>query len=483
VPANSTAAPGSPLSAKKKRTRTGKPTGLSALVTPLTAWLTRPLASFHLLLAVFSLLTVFGLVMVLSASSVDSFSKAGSSYSVFSRQLMYCAVGLVLFYMALRAPVKLMRWFSLILLGGCLLLLVLVLTPLGAELNGSRSWFVVGGVSLQPVEFAKVAFALWGAHVLVTKRALLTQYRHLLVPVVPAALLMFALVMLQPDLGSTITLFVVLLALLWFAGAPLRLFGVIAMGAVTAAVVLSFLADYRLARLTSFLNPAADPSGRGYHARQALFALADGGLFGQGLGQGWSKWQYLPNVHNDFIFAVIGEELGFVGCVIVLILFGTTAYVGMRIASRNTDPWIRLVSATLTTWLVAQAAINVAYVVGLLPITGLPLPLISSGGSSVVTTMLVFGLLANFARHEPEAIAALRSLGPGRVGKLLLLPTPAPYRPPAKRRPARPPTSPSRPGAKTTGAQATRRGSGDARTRGASRSGPGYRTQTRGGHR
>nr|WP_218888908.1 putative lipid II flippase FtsW [Saccharopolyspora hordei] len=450
-------------------------------LTPLTAWLTRPLASFHLLLAVFGLLTIFGLVMVLSASSVDSFTKDGSSYTVFSKQVLYCVAGLVLFYVALRVPVKLMRRYSLVLLAACLGLLALVLTPLGTELNGAKSWFVVAGVSFQPVEFAKVAFALWGAHVLVTKRGLMNQYRHLLVPVVPAALLMFTLVMLQPDLGSTITLFVVLLALLWFAGAPLRLFLMIFLGAVTAGVALSMVADYRVARITAFLDPLADPTGKGYQARQALYALADGGLFGRGLGQGWSKWQYLPNVHNDFIFAVIGEELGFIGCAIVLVLYGTTAYVGMRIAFRNTDPYIRLVSATLTTFLVGQAIINVGYVVGLLPTTGLPLPLISSGGSSVVTSMLVFGLLANFARHEPEAIAALRSLGPGRVGKLLRLPTPAPYRPPAKRRPARP-TPRSRPGAKGSGAAATRRGGGVSRARKA-RSGPGSRAQTRGGHR
>ncbi|GAA2355897.1 putative lipid II flippase FtsW [Saccharopolyspora halophila] len=456
------------------------------LFSPLTAWLTRPLASFHLLLAVCGLLTVFGLVMVLSASSVDSFNEDGSSYTVFVKQVLYVLGGLGLFYMGLRVPVRVIRWLSFPLLCACLLMLALVLTPLGSELNGARSWFYVGGVSFQPVEFAKIAFALWGAHVLVTKRGLLSQYRHLLVPVVPAALLMCALVMLQPDLGSTATLFVVMLALLWFAGAPLRLFLVIVLGVVTGAVGLAVIAPYRMARLTSFFNPGEDPTGQGYQAMQAMYALADGGLFGRGLGQGWSKWQYLPNVHNDFIFAVIGEELGFIGCAVVLMLYGTTAYVGMRIAFRNTDPYIRLVAATLTTWLVGQAVINIGYVVGLLPTTGLPLPLISSGGSSVVTSMIVFGLLANFARHEPEAIAALRSLGPGKVGKLLRLPTPAPYRPPARRRPSRPAPS-TRPGAKSSGAPGRQRSTAarsgaQTRARGA-RSGPGSRAQTRGGHR
>jgi cell division protein FtsW len=194
--------------------------------------------------------------------------------------------------------------------------------------------------------------------------------------------------MLQPDLGGTITLGVVLISLLWFVGAPMRLFGVIAGGAVAGAVVLAIGATYRLQRVTTFLNPEADPEGAGLQARQAMFALAEGGLFGKGLAQGSSQWRYLPNVESDFIFAVIGEELGFVGCALVLALFGGLAWVGLRVAWRNTDPWIRIVSATLTVWLVAQAAINIGYVVRLLPVTGITLPMISSGGTSVVTTMV-----------------------------------------------------------------------------------------------
>jgi cell division protein FtsW len=238
--------------------------------------------------------------------------------------------------------------------------------------------------------------------------------------------------MLQPDLGTTITLAIVLLALLWFAGAPGELFGAIAVAAVAGAVVLASVATYRSARIASFLNPSADAQGAAYQARQAMFSLADGGWWGVGLGQGSAKWDYLPNAHNDFIFAIIGEELGFLGCLVVLLLFGTLAYVGIRIAARNTDPWIKLVSATVTTWLVGQAAINIGYVVGLLPVTGLPLPLISSGGTSVALTMLSFGLLANFARHEPQAVCALRSQtsrcgGQGVISRLLRLRPPVPY--------------------------------------------------------
>jgi cell division protein FtsW len=416
---------------------------VAATRTALTAWLGRPLASFHLVLAICALLVVLGLVMVLSASSVISLQQGASAYTVFGKQLMYVLAGLVLFWLGLRVPLRRIRAMSPMGLWVSVLMLVLVLTPLGAKVNGTRSWFTIGPVGFQPVEVAKLALALWGAHILVMKRGILHQYRHLLVPVVPAALVMFALVMLQPDLGGTVTLGVVLIALLWFAGAQLRLFGALALGGLAGVVVLAIGTDYRLSRVLSFLSPEKDPSGAAYQANQALYALADGGLFGKGLGQGPSKWQYLPNVHNDFIFALIGEELGFLGCTLVLGLFAMLAVVGMRVATRNIDPWVRLVAATLTVWLVAQAAINIGYVVNLLPVTGITLPLISSGGTSVVITLLVFGILANCARHEPEAVAALRSQGPGRFGRLMRLPAPAPYRPPAKRRQARPP-APSR---------------------------------------
>ncbi|MGH3694495.1 MAG: putative lipid II flippase FtsW [Pseudonocardiaceae bacterium] len=398
----------------------------------LSAWLARPLTSLHLVLGVFGLLTLFGLVMVLSASNVESYIRDGSSYAVFLQQLTFCGLGLVLFWLGMQMPVRMLRGTSGLFLLVCLVLLGLVLSPLGAEINGAQKWLRLGSLSLQPSEPVKLALALWGAHVLVTKRALLHQWRHLLVPLVPMAVVIFALVMLQPDLGTTITLAVVLLALLWFSGAPGELFGAIMISAAAGAVALAGTAGYRSARIESFLHPGADPQGAAYQARQAMFSLADGGWWGVGLGQGSAKWDYLPNAHNDFIFAIIGEELGLLGCLVVLLLFGTLAYVGIRIAARNTDPWIKLVSATVTTWLVGQAAINIGYVIGLLPVTGIPLPLISSGGTSIALTMLVFGLLANFARHEPQAVAVLRQEpnhppAHGGLARLLRLRPPVPY--------------------------------------------------------
>nr|WP_253864105.1 putative lipid II flippase FtsW [Prauserella halophila] len=409
---------------------------MTAVRTALTAWLSRPLADFHLILAVCGLLVVIGTVMVLSASSVSSYDpgNAGSVYALFQRHLVFVAIGAVVFWLGVRIPLPRIRMLSSAAMVVVLGLLALVLTPLGTERNGSQGWFAVGPLSLQPVELGKVVLALWGAHILVTKYQVLHQWRHLLVPVVPAALLMCALVMAQPDLGGTVPLGIVLIALLWFAGAPKRLFGIVLASGIAAAVTLALIADYRLDRVMTFLNPDADPLGKGMQANQALYALADGGLLGKGLGQGQSKWMYLPNVQHDFIFALIGEELGFVGCIGVIGLFGLLTFVGLRIAMRNLDPWIRIVAGTLTVSIVSQAAINIGYVVGLLPVTGVTLPMISYGGTSLLVTMLLFGLLANCARHEPEAVAALRTQGPGKFGRLMRLPAPAPYRPPATRR-------------------------------------------------
>jgi cell division protein FtsW len=443
----------------ERKPRRGKESRVAAVYSALTAWLSRPLADFHLVLALTGLLTLIGIVMVLSASSVASIDPVTGSgvYSIFKKHLIFVFSGALVFWIGLRLPLRHTRLLSPLAMLFCLVMLLLVLTPLGSAGGGAQRWFVLGPFSVQPVEFTKVALALWGAHVLVSKHSVLHQWRHLLVPVVPVAFLVFALVMAQPNLSGTITLGVVLLSLLWFAGAPKRLFAVLVAGGVAGATVLALTASYRLSRVLSFLSPDADTSDAAYQATQAKYALADGGLFGKGLGQGPSKWSYLPNVQNDFIFAVIGEELGFIGCVVVIGLFVGLAIVGLRIATRNLDPWIRIVAGTLTVFTVSQAGINIGYVVGLLPVTGVTLPLISAGGTSLWVTMFLMGLLANAARHEPESVAALRSQGPGKFGRLLRLPAPEVYRPPTKRRvrPVAAAPKRARPSARGTRATAT----------------------------
>ncbi|KUI40171.1 putative lipid II flippase FtsW [Mycobacterium sp. GA-2829] len=430
--------------------------------TRFAAWLGRPMTSFHLIIAVTGLLITLGLTMVLSASGVYSYDSDGSPWSVFAKQVLWTAVGLVAFYLALRMPVKTLRRLAFPGFAFTIVLLILVLIPgIGKVANGSRGWFVVAGFSMQPSELAKIAFAIWGAHLLAARRMERATLREMLIPLVPAAVIALALIVAQPDLGQTVSLGIILLALLWYAGLPLRVFLSSLVAVMASAVVLALAEGYRSARVQSWLDPSADAQGSGYQARQAKFALANGGVFGDGLGQGTAKWNYLPNAHNDFIFAIIGEELGFVGAAGLLGLFGLFAYTGMRIARRSADPFLRLLTATATTWVLGQVFINVGYVVGLLPVTGLQLPLISAGGTSTATTLLMLGLITNAARHEPEAVAALRAGRDDRVNRLLRLPLPEPYVPtpleavrdrlrsktgkPAAPRAARPARAPQRP--------------------------------------
>jgi cell division protein FtsW len=394
------------------------------------AWLGRPMTSFHLIIAVAALLVTLGLIMVLSASGVHSYDEDGSPWVIFGKQLIWTLVGVFAFYAAMRMRVQTMRSLAFSAFAITIVMLVLVLIPgIGKEANGSRGWFVVAGFSMQPSELAKIAFAIWGAHLLASRRMERASLREMLIPLVPAAVIALALIVAQPDLGQTVSLGIILLALLWYAGLPLRVFLSSLAAAVVSAGILAVSEGYRSDRVMSWLNPTNDSQGSGYQAKQARFALANGGIFGDGLGQGTAKWNYLPNAHNDFIFAIIGEELGFIGAAGLLCLFGLFAYTGMRIARRSADPFLRLLTATATMWVLGQAFINVGYVIGLLPITGLQLPLISAGGTSTATTLLIIGVIANAARHEPDAVAALRAGRDDRVNRLLRLPLPEPYSP------------------------------------------------------
>jgi cell division protein FtsW len=394
------------------------------------AWLGRPMTSFHLIIAVAALLTTLGLTMVLSASGVRSYDDDGSAWTIFGRQVLWTIVGLFACYLALRLPVRFMRRMAFTGFAVTIVMLVLVLIPgIGKEANGSRGWFVVAGFSMQPSELTKIALAIWGAHLLAARRMERASLREMLIPLVPAAVIALALILAQPDLGQTVSMSIILLGLFWYVGLPLRIFLSSLGAAIVAAGVLAVSAGYRSDRVRSWLDPGQDPQDSGYQARQAKFALANGGIFGDGLGQGTAKWNYLPNAHNDFIFAIIGEELGLVGALGLLALFGLFAYTGMRIARRSADPFLRLLTATTTLWVIGQSFINVGYVIGLLPVTGIQLPLISAGGTSTATTLLMIGMMANAARHEPEAVAALRAGRDDRMTRILRLPLPEPYAP------------------------------------------------------
>ncbi len=439
------------------------------------AWLGRPMTSFHLVIAVAALLVTLGLIMVLSASGVHSYDEDGTPWAIFAKQVLWTVVGLVAFYVALRTPVAFLRRLAFPGFVLTIIMLILVLIPgIGKEANGSRGWFVIAGFSMQPSELAKIAFAIWGAHLLAARRMERASVREMLFPLVPGAVLALLLIVLQPDLGQTVSLGIILLGLLWYAGLPLRVFMSSLFAVVVAAGILAMSEGYRSDRVQSWLNPGADMQGSGYQARQARYALANGGIFGDGLGQGTAKWNYLPNAHNDFIFAIIGEELGFVGAVGLLCLFGLFAYTGMRIARRSADPFLRLLTATTTLWVLGQAFINVGYVVGLLPVTGLQLPLISAGGTSTATTLFMLGIITNAARHEPEAVAALRAGREDRFNRLLRLPLPELYVPTRleaardrlrkrqdKPPPAKPKSKPKPTAASKTGAKPTRKPADD----------------------
>jgi cell division protein FtsW len=397
---------------------------------PFGAWLARPMTSFHLMISVATLLTILGLIMVLSASGVHSYDEDGSPWSIFIRQLMWAGIGIFACWVALRLPVRFLRVTAFPAFATTMVLLVAVLIPgIGRVANGTRGWFSFAGLSMQPSELTKIAFLIWGSHILAARRMERASLREMLIPLLPAAVTALALIVAEPDLGQTVSLGIILLALLWFAGLPLKVFVSSLLAAVSAAAVLAVSAGYRSDRVRSWLDPSADAQGAGYQARQAKFALANGGVFGDGLGQGTAKWNYLPNAHNDFIFAIIGEELGFIGAFGLLCLFGLFAYTGMRIARRSADPFLRLMTATATAWVVGQVFINVGYVIGLLPVTGIQLPLISAGGTSTSTTLFMIGLMANAARHEPDAVAALRAGRDDRMNRLLRLPLPEPYLP------------------------------------------------------
>lgn len=383
--------------------------------------LDRPLTSYHLVMGCTAFLLGLGLVMVLSASSVRAYAASGSSVSVFSKQLMWALLGLPLMWWVSRLPVRAFRAAALPLIIAAAGLLVLVLVPgIGVSVNGNQNWIDVGGpFRLQPSEAAKLALVVWGADLLTRKRSLLTQWRHLLVPLLPAAGAVLLLVLLGGDLGTAIVLTGIVLALLFVVGAPARLFALLGVLGVSVVALLAFAAPYRLRRITVWLNPDVDYYHTGWQVAHAKFALGSGGWWGLGLGAGREKWGGLPEAHTDFIFAVIGEELGLIGTLAVVLLFGLLLYAGIRIALRSGDGFVRLAASAVTAWLAVQVLVNVGTVLGLVPVTGVPLPLVSYGGSALLPTLVALGMLLAFARKEPGAPQALAARGHGPLRRLL----------------------------------------------------------------
>ncbi|MGN6782844.1 MAG: putative lipid II flippase FtsW [Marmoricola sp.] len=379
--------------------------------------LSRPLATYYLLLGATAMLLGIGLIMVLSASSVYSYRQYHDSYHIFFKQAMWVLIGLPCAWIASRQPERRIRWFAWPFLGLSSLLLILTQTNLGVMVNGNQNWLALGPFQVQPSELAKLALVLWAADVYARKEKLLGSWKHQLVPVVPVTGAVLLLVLLGGDLGTSMVLLTVILAMLWNVGAPLRLFVLAASLAGSGALYLAASAPYRLARLVNFSDPFRDYQGTGWQAAHGLLGLASGGIFGKGIGASQQKWGNLPEAHTDFIFAVIGEELGLIGTLLLLVLFAVLAYAGIRTALHTRSSFARYAASGIVVWLMVHVMINVGMVLALFPVIGIPLPLVSYGGSSLVTELVALGLLLGFARREPEAAAALRARKRQRQGR------------------------------------------------------------------
>ena len=382
--------------------------------------LDRPLTSYYLVLGITLLLLPLGLVMVLSTSTAYALLHHLPLYGGFEKQLVGVIVGLVLMWVASKSPPRLFRALAYPLLVLSLVGLVAVLA-VGQTVGGGTRWIAIAGFDVQPSEFAKLAFVLWGADLLARKEKFgqLTDWRQLLIPLMPGVTVICMLVMMGNDIGTTFLLLVIFLSLLWVFGTPGKLFfGMLAL-MVFALMALIIVSPYAMNRITGYLNPQALASSSGWQTIQGKYAIGSGGLFGVGLGAGGGKWGWVPESTTDFIFAILGEELGLVGTMCVALLYGGLAFAGLRIARRVTDTFMRLAAAATTAWIVVQALVNIGAVLGVLPITGVPLPLISAGLSSLLVTMAALGMLMAFARREPGAEQALAAAGPGVPRRIL----------------------------------------------------------------
>jgi cell division protein FtsW len=354
---------------------------------------------YVLFLVVLGLLGL-GIVMVYSASAILAMDRFRDPYFFLKKQAFWAVLGLGVLWGVMSVDYRRWRpyvfWFLLAAAG--LLVLVLV-PPFGQSINGTRRWLRWGPFSFQPTELAKLALVLYLADFLARRRATITLFFRGVLPPLLVTGLISGLVLLQPDLGSSVALVAVVFCMLFLAGArPLHL-GLIGASAVPVVVLAIVGASYRLRRVFAFLDPYADPRGAGFQIIQSYLALGGGGLFGRGLGDSKQKLFYLPEPHTDFIFAILGEELGFIGAAVTIGLFGLLLWRGVRIGLRVADPFAALTAFGLTAYLTTQATVNLGVVVGLLPTKGLPLPFVSFGGSSLLVAMAAVGLLLNISQH------------------------------------------------------------------------------------
>ena len=348
-----------------------------------------------------TLLCIVGLVMVGSASPVVSLITYHSPWTIFFRQVLWMVVGVGALLFFARIDYRKWRAWSVPLAGGTLLLLVAVLVPgLGVTAGGSSRWIGFGMLRLQPSELMKLALVAFAADIVVRRMDRSVPAKQVIAPVMGMLIVSAALIIKQPDMGTAMVLSCIAFGVLFMSGVPLAPLTKVSIAFLLIAMVFALGDSYRRDRILSFINPGAHQSGSGYQVWQSLIGLGSGHLIGLGLGGGREKWGTLPNAHTDFIFSVVGEELGLIGAIFILVLFFALAWYGYRAAGRAPDRFGSLVAVGITTWITSQAIINMGAVIGVLPVTGIPLPFISFGGSSLVITLAAMGILLNIAMQE-----------------------------------------------------------------------------------
>ncbi|MGG5753226.1 putative lipid II flippase FtsW, partial [Zafaria sp. Z1313] len=362
-------------------------------------------SSYYMILGSAVALTLIGLLMVLSSSSVEAISRASSSYGLFVRQGLFALAGLAMMFGMSRLPVRFLRklaWPGLF--TALLLLAAVAFTPLGKTVGGNTNWIVIGSFQGQPSEAAKLALAIWAAQILAVKGSAVLQTSHAIIPIVfPGGAAVIGLVLYGRDMGTALVLGLILMATLFLAGVRLRLFGIAAALGGAGALALLLFSGNRLGRINAWLNIDCESNAACYQPTQGIYALASGGWWGVGLGQSRQKWNYIPEAQNDFIVAVIGEELGLVGVLVIVVLFALLAVAMYRVAVRSGDVFVRVATGGIMAWLLGQAFVNIGMVTGLLPVIGIPLPFISYGGTALTLSLVAVGVVLSFARAQAKA--------------------------------------------------------------------------------
>ncbi|WP_461174593.1 putative lipid II flippase FtsW [Arthrobacter sp. Z1-9] len=358
-------------------------------------------STYYLILGSTLALTAIGIMMVLSASSVESIAAGKSPYGDALKQGMFAAIGIFTMFVLSRINVTWLKRLAWPAIGAAAVLLVLV-QVVGDEVNGNKNWIDLGGITFQPSEAAKLALALWMATVLAMKGKLLNRPVHVFVPAVPVAAIIIGLVLAGNDLGTAMIIMMITAAALFFAGVPLYFFGIAGLLGVVLAGVMAVTSSNRMCRITSWWTGESCANGidANYQATNGLYGLASGGWFGVGLGQSRQKYSWIPEAHNDFIFAIIGEELGLVGTVVVLILFAILGAAIYRVVVAQEGMFHRVLAGTIMVWLLGQATVNMSVVTGLMPVIGVPLPFISYGGSALLMSLCAIGVVLSLAREQ-----------------------------------------------------------------------------------